>query len=169
MYVDWQVAEQVAVCPDNQLLQEVCEQWKQHQVTMIMVRDILMYMDRTLGSVSSQFLHNQYLRYVPQNKKMAVYDLGLWAFRETIARHGQVRDRLSKLLLENIRDERLGSLIDHNCMKCALYMLSELGIDSSNVYEEEFEVYFLKETSQIYRSESHLILSQNKCPDYLFS
>lgn len=56
---DWQVAEQVAVCPDNQLLQEVCEQWKQHQVTMIMVRDILMYMDRTLGSVSSQFLHNQ--------------------------------------------------------------------------------------------------------------
>ena len=56
---DWQVAEQVAVCPDNQLLQEVCEQWKQHQVTMIMVRDILMYMDRTLGAVSSQFLHNQ--------------------------------------------------------------------------------------------------------------
>ncbi len=164
---DWQVAEQVAVCPDNQLLQEVCEQWKQHQVTMIMVRDILMYMDRTLGSVSSQFLHNQYLRYVPQNKKMAVYDLGLWAFRETIARHGQVRDRLRKLLLENIRDERLGRLIDHNCMKCALYMLSELGIDSSNVYEEEFEVYFLKETCQFYRSESHLFLSQNTCPDYL--
>lgn len=47
------VAEQVAVSPDNQLLQEVCEQWKQHQVTMTMVRDILMYMDRTLGSVSS--------------------------------------------------------------------------------------------------------------------
>jgi len=164
---DWQVAEQVAVCPDNQLLQEVCEQWKQHQVTMIMVRDILMYMDRTLGSVSSQLLHNQYLRYVPQNKKMAVYDLGLWAFRETIARHGQVRDRLRKLLLENIRDERLGRLIDHNCMKCALYMLSELGIDSSNVYEEEFEVYFLKETCQFYRSESHLFLSQNTCPDYL--
>jgi cullin 3 len=49
----FQVAEQVAVSPDNQLLQEVCEQWKQHQVTMTMVRDILMYMDRTLGSVSS--------------------------------------------------------------------------------------------------------------------
>ena len=92
---------------------------------------------------------------------MAVYDLGLWAFRETIARHGQVRDRLRKLLLENIRDERLGRLIDHNCMKCALYMLSELGIDSSNVYEEEFEVYFLKDTCQFYRSESHLFLSQN--------
>ena len=93
----------------------------------------------------------------------------IWGYgpSEPIARHGQVRDRLRKLLLENIRDERLGRLIDHNCMKCALYIRSELGIDSSNVYEEEFEVYFLKETCQFYRSESHLFLSQNTCPDYL--
>lgn len=146
------VAEEVVLSSDDQLLCQICKQWKEHQVTMIMVRDILMYMDRT---------------YVPQNKKLTVYDLGLRAFRETIARHEKVRDRLRKLLLLNVREERLGRLIDHNCMRCALYMLAELGIDNSGIYEEDFEVYFLEDTCRFYRCESRLFLSQNSCPEYL--
>jgi cullin 3 len=145
------VAELVAASPDDQLLCRICEQWKEHQVTMVMVRDILMYMDRT---------------YVPQNKKMAVYDLGLRAFRETIARHELVRERLRLLLLENVRSERVGRLIDQTLMKSALYMLADLGIDSSSVYEEDFEFFFLQETRSFYRSESRLFLSKNSCPDY---
>lgn len=42
------VAELVAASPDEQLLCRISEEWKEHQVTMVMVRDILMYMDRTL-------------------------------------------------------------------------------------------------------------------------
>eukprot|EP00621_Florenciella_sp_RCC1693_P013664 CAMPEP_0182534416 /NCGR_PEP_ID=MMETSP1323-20130603/15711_1 /TAXON_ID=236787 /ORGANISM="Florenciella parvula, Strain RCC1693" /LENGTH=65 /DNA_ID=CAMNT_0024744433 /DNA_START=1 /DNA_END=194 /DNA_ORIENTATION=+ len=64
---------------------------------MMMVRDILMYMDRT---------------YVAQNKKVAVYDLGLIIFRDTVARHEQVKDRLRHILLENIANERSGQLIE---------------------------------------------------------
>jgi cullin 3 len=142
----------VAASPDEQLLERICEQWKEHQVTMVMVRDILMYMDRT---------------YVPQNNKMAVYDLGLRAFRETIACHELVRERLRLLLLENVRSERVGRLIDQTSMKCALYMLADLGIDSSSVYEEDFESYFLQETRSFYRSESRLFLSKNSCTEYL--
>lgn len=41
------VMEDVIRSPDDQLLSQVCVQWKEHQVTMVMVRDILMYMDRT--------------------------------------------------------------------------------------------------------------------------
>ena len=48
-----QVAEAVASSPDEQLLSQICEQWKEHQVTMVMVRDILMYMDRTRGAPGS--------------------------------------------------------------------------------------------------------------------
>mmetsp|Transcript_16532 Transcript_16532/g.56992 ORF Transcript_16532/g.56992 Transcript_16532/m.56992 type:complete len:163 (+) Transcript_16532:263-751(+) len=47
------VAEAVASSPDEQLLSQICEQWKEHQVTMVMVRDILMYMDRTRGAPGS--------------------------------------------------------------------------------------------------------------------
>jgi len=146
------VMEDVIRSPDDQLLSQVCVQWKEHQVTMVMVRDILMYMDRT---------------YVPQSKKMTVYDLGLWAFRETIVRHELVRERLRKLLLANIRSERLGQLIDHNSMRCALNMLTELGGDGSSIYEEDFELFFLEDTCRFYRCESRLFLSEHSCPDYL--
>ena len=98
---------------------------------------------------------------------MAVYDLGLRAFRETIACHELVRERLRLLLLENVRSERVGRLIDQTSMKCALYMLADLGIDSSSVYEEDFESYFLQETRSFYRSESRLFLSKNSCTEYL--
>jgi cullin 3 len=69
------VATTMAVCPDEQLLQELSARWGDHQVTMVMIRDILMYMDRT---------------YVTQQKKTAVYDLGLQIFRDSIARHDKV-------------------------------------------------------------------------------
>ena len=44
-----QVAKLVAMSSDDQLLSQMCKQWKAHQVTMVMVRDILMYMDRTFA------------------------------------------------------------------------------------------------------------------------
>lgn len=52
---------------------------------MQMVRDILMYMDRT---------------YVSSKKKMPVYEMGLVVFRDTVARHEKVKGRLQSLLLQ---------------------------------------------------------------------
>eukprot|EP00580_Thalassiosira_gravida_P017188 CAMPEP_0201657746 /NCGR_PEP_ID=MMETSP0494-20130426/875_1 /ASSEMBLY_ACC=CAM_ASM_000839 /TAXON_ID=420259 /ORGANISM="Thalassiosira gravida, Strain GMp14c1" /LENGTH=993 /DNA_ID=CAMNT_0048134639 /DNA_START=149 /DNA_END=3130 /DNA_ORIENTATION=- len=51
------------------LLEELTHCWKEHRITMVMVRDIFMYMDRT---------------YVPQHRKRPVYDLGLWLFRRVV-------------------------------------------------------------------------------------
>jgi len=51
------------------LLIEISKVWKEHRITMVMVRDIFMYMDRT---------------YVPQHRKRPVYDLGLWLFRRVV-------------------------------------------------------------------------------------
>lgn len=45
------VAKLVALSPDDQLLNHICQQWRDHQVTMVMIRDILMYMDRTHNSL----------------------------------------------------------------------------------------------------------------------
>ncbi|CAN0476801.1 unnamed protein product, partial [Hapterophycus canaliculatus] len=58
---------------------------------MQMVRDILMYMDRTFVSV---------------NKKMPVYEMGLVVFRDTVARHEKVKGRLQSLLLQVRRRAR---------------------------------------------------------------
>ena len=50
-------------------LSKLSNVWKEHRVTMVMVRDIFMYMDRT---------------YVQQNRKMTVYELGLFLFRRVV-------------------------------------------------------------------------------------
>eukprot|EP00569_Conticribra_weissflogii_P005587 CAMPEP_0171347236 /NCGR_PEP_ID=MMETSP0878-20121228/27306_1 /TAXON_ID=67004 /ORGANISM="Thalassiosira weissflogii, Strain CCMP1336" /LENGTH=1035 /DNA_ID=CAMNT_0011851199 /DNA_START=170 /DNA_END=3277 /DNA_ORIENTATION=- len=51
------------------LLEELSKSWTEHRITMVMVRDIFMYMDRT---------------YVPLHKRRPVYDLGLWLFRRVV-------------------------------------------------------------------------------------
>ncbi|CAM9902149.1 unnamed protein product, partial [Discosporangium mesarthrocarpum] len=85
------VGAAISAATDDQLLQELGAQWGDHKVTMQMVRDILMYMDRT---------------YVSKHKKMPVYDLGLVVFRETVARHERVKGRLQNLLLQVRERER---------------------------------------------------------------
>eukprot|EP00903_Cladosiphon_okamuranus_P018135 g16689.t1 len=146
------VGEKIAEATDDRLLHELSEQWGDHQVTMQMVRDILMYMDRT---------------YVSFNKKMPVYEMGLVVFRDTVARHEKVKGRLQTLLLQNIADERASRLIDRDLMKTSLSMLSGLGVDGVAVYEEDFENDFLATTRAFYRAESQEYIARNTCPAYM--
>jgi len=145
-------AARVSSKPDDQLLAELTAQWDDHKITMVMIRDILMYMDRT---------------YVMQRKKKPVYDLGLQIFLEQIARHADVKDRLRELLLRNIHSERTGEVVDRSQLKNILSMLQELGVQSICVYEQDFEGGFIKATEDFYRHESQDFISQNTCPDYM--
>eukprot|EP00543_Licmophora_paradoxa_P017706 CAMPEP_0202461442 /NCGR_PEP_ID=MMETSP1360-20130828/49427_1 /ASSEMBLY_ACC=CAM_ASM_000848 /TAXON_ID=515479 /ORGANISM="Licmophora paradoxa, Strain CCMP2313" /LENGTH=648 /DNA_ID=CAMNT_0049083485 /DNA_START=10 /DNA_END=1956 /DNA_ORIENTATION=+ len=121
---------------------------------MIMVRDILMYMDRT---------------YVPHQRRRPVYDLGLHLFRITVWEHPMVQPRVTELLLKAIANEREGMVTDDiSLLKANLGMLLELGqADYSNVYERDFEVLFLGTTQDFYAQESLTYLSQNTATDYV--
>ena len=46
-----------------------------------------------------------------------------------------MRDRLRSLLLDNIRREREGELVDKVLMKHSLAMLVDLGVEGTAVYE----------------------------------
>jgi len=146
------VSTAVATTPDERLLEEIADRWGDHQVTMNMVRDILMYMDRT---------------YVPQHNKTKVYDLGLQIFRDSIARHPLVKERLKVLLLANIKAEREGELVDRSLLRGTLSMLVDLGIEGTGVYEEDFERAFLETTRAFYRAESQDVISKNTCPVFM--
>jgi len=121
---------------------------------MIMVRDILMYMDRT---------------YIQQQRRRPVYQLGLHLFRLTVWEHPDVKDRARDLLIATIASERNGLLTDdRSVLKQTLGMLLELGqSDGSNVYEGDFETLFLAQTQEFYRIESQGYLSQNTASDYV--
>eukprot|EP00029_Vermamoeba_vermiformis_P007606 TRINITY_DN3335_c0_g1_i1.p1 TRINITY_DN3335_c0_g1~~TRINITY_DN3335_c0_g1_i1.p1 ORF type:complete len:736 (+),score=314.22 TRINITY_DN3335_c0_g1_i1:44-2251(+) len=146
------IAEKVASANDLKFLDALNEAWSDHKISMLMIRDILMYMDRV---------------YVTQSNVPSVYDLGLSLFRTNIARNPKIKDRLLKVLLANVQRERSGEVIARSLMKNVTQMLVDLGISNRAVYEEDFERQFLEASSQFYRVESQNFISENSCSDYM--
>jgi cullin 3 len=137
---------------DEKLLFVLLRAWEDHRATISMLRDVVMYMDRT---------------YVVQHKLTPVYEKGLSIFRETIIYNTLVRNNLQQLLLTNILNERNGELIDVPTMKGILYMFLELSIGNEKVYETEFERNFLTQTESYYRHESYEYITQHTCIEYV--
>ena len=119
---------------------------------MVMIRDILMYMDRT---------------FVKQTKKVPVYNMGLTKFYHNVARHTNVKERLQMLILSNIARERSGEQIDFVLVKNILFMLVDLGVNSRKVYQQDFERSFLMTSQTFYHEESLKYLTENTCPAYM--
>ena len=66
-------------------------------------------------------------------------------FRDKVVRYGGIGNHLRTTLLEMIMKERRGEVIDRLAVKNACQMLMLLGIETRNVYEEDFETHFLKQ------------------------
>lgn len=69
LLIYFQIREEVLRCMNNNFLQTLNQAWNDHQTSMVMIRDILMYMDRV---------------YVQQNEVDNVYNLGLIIFRDQV-------------------------------------------------------------------------------------
>ncbi|XP_059164141.1 cullin-3-B-like [Physella acuta] len=146
------VREDVLQALNNNFLQTLNAAWNDHQTSMVMIRDILMYMDRV---------------YVQQNNVENVYNLGLIIFRDQVVRHPSIRDHLRSTLLEMVAKERKGEVVDRGAVKNACQMLMVLGIDSRGVYEEDFEQPFLDQSADFYRLESQKFLAENSASVYI--
>eukprot|EP00981_Chlorochromonas_danica_P005296 scaffold1058_cov155-Ochromonas_danica.AAC.41 len=145
-------ADLVAGASHERLLDVMAQEWAAHTVAFNMIKDILMYMDRS---------------YCEQKKKPTVLNLAKELFRQVVVDHDQVGKRLRFVLLEQIALERSGCIIDRNLMKKLIEMLCSLGSSGVTVYEEEFETFFLIETEQFYHAESLQYISSNPCAEYI--
>lgn len=146
------VAASVSSAIEENFLPELRKSWNDHKTSMLMIRDILMYMDRV---------------FVVHNNTASVYDLGLGLFRDNIARNPKIKDRLSRTLLDMIHRERGGEVIDRGLVSSITHMLIDLGINSRSVYEEDFEKQFLETSAHFYRLESQDFIAANSCSDYM--
>ena len=146
------MGNEVAKVADPSLIESINSRWDYHTVTMNMIRDILMYMDRT---------------FVSSTHKTPIYDLGLTIFRDQVARHAKIQKRLLTQLLKNVQRERTGEVIQRDRMRKCLMMLVELGVQTREVYQQDFEQEFLKETQQFYSVEGQQNIAQDTCADYL--
>lgn len=82
-----------------------------------------------------------------------MYDLILINFfcSFQVVRYGCVRDHLRETLLGMVARERKGEVVDRSAIKNACQMLMLLGINSRQVYEEDFERPFLQQSAEFYR------------------
>ncbi|KAG8228590.1 hypothetical protein J437_LFUL009295 [Ladona fulva] len=151
-HLETKVREEVLKSLHNNFLQTLNTAWNDHQTSMVMIRDILMYMDRV---------------YVQQNDVDNVYNLGLIIFRDQVVRHGCIRDHLRETLLDVVMRERRGEVVDRIAIKNACQMLMVLGINTRHVYEMDFERPFLQQSAEFYRMESQKFLGENSASVYM--
>jgi len=143
------VAAAVAAASDEDFLPLLKDKWDKHRLSAIMIRDILMYMDRT---------------HVVAQKKVPVYERGLLIFRDEVCRNARIQGRLLAMLLEMVSKERSGEMVNRGLLKTVTGMLVEL---SREVYQKDFETPFLQATAQFYAGESNEYISQNSAADYM--
>ena len=125
------------------------KKWREHQKSMSMIRDILMYMDRI---------------YAPPNALEPVYDLGLSLWRDVVLRDEAINARVRDFLLSAIDAERRGERVDAGAVRAMTRMLMDVGED---VYVHDFETHLLHATAAFYRSESETLLGSCDCYAYL--
>ncbi len=152
VHLETNVRTEVVKSMNNNFLQTLNSAWSDHQTSMVMIRDILMYMDRV---------------YVQQNNCLNVYNLGLILFRDKVVRYGGISTHLQSTLLDMIMKERRGEVIDRLAVRNACQMLMMLGIDSRKVYEEDFESHFLRQSAEFYQIESQKFLEENSASVYI--
>ncbi|PWZ44518.1 Cullin-3A [Zea mays] len=130
-------------------LEEMQRKWNDYNKALKMIRDILMYMDRT---------------YIPTNKKAPVFDHGIELWRDTIVRSPTIQGRLSDMLVELIHIERTGDVINRGLMRTTTKMLMDLGL---SVYQDDFERPFLEVSASFYSGESQQLIECCACGEYL--
>jgi len=151
-HLETKVRADVLGALNNNFLATLNNAWNDHQTSMVMIRDILMYMDRV---------------YVQQNNCENVYNMGLGLFRDQVVRYGCIGPHLRTTMLDMIMKERHGEVIDRLAIKNACQMLMLLGIDSRSVYEEDFEHHFLEQSAEFYKVEGQKFLAENSASVYI--
>ncbi|CAF3406218.1 unnamed protein product [Rotaria socialis] len=146
------VREYVTDSLNNNFLATLNCAWNDHRTAMIMIRDILMYMDRV---------------YVSGQKLEPVFNLGVILFRDNVVRYSSIRDHLRQTLLDMVAKERRGELIEKSAVKNACQMLMSLGLDNRSVYADDFETPFLLQSAEFYRLESQKLLAENSASVYI--
>ena len=89
--------EKLLKCSDEDLLKKMNEIWKQVKLYIIMIKDILMYMDRN---------------YVPKMKLNSMDQLQTSQFKHYVVQNAQIRQKLIQKLLSEIEKERNGDIVE---------------------------------------------------------
>ncbi|KAJ7970970.1 Cullin [Quillaja saponaria] len=144
-----EISKSIESAQGELFLEELNKKWADHNKALQMIRDILMYMDRT---------------FIPSTHKTPVHDLGLNLWSDVVIHSSKSQARLLDTLLELVHRERDGEVINRGLMRNIIKMLMDLG---SSVYQDDFEKHFLHDSADFYHLESQQFIESCDCGDYL--
>ncbi|PLN74978.1 putative SCF ubiquitin ligase subunit CulC [Aspergillus taichungensis] len=131
------------------------ETWEDHQLSMGMITDVLMYMDRVV---------------VADHRKPSIYVASMALFRDIVLRSPvrpdtktTVADVLESTVLFLVQLERSGQIIERPLIRHCIYMLEGLyetitEEESSKLYLTSFEPAFLEASKTFYQKEGQRLV-----------
>ncbi|CAA7266848.1 unnamed protein product [Cyclocybe aegerita] len=140
---------------DDLLLTSLKAVWTRHINNMVRLGQILKYMDRV---------------YTQTAKVPATNDLGLQLFLKHIIRP-PIKENVMAAILNQIRHERNGYVIDRSTMKgCVdVYLSLEGDTHGATIYKLDLEPAVLKESETFYKREGEELLNSSTAPIFLQS
>lgn len=147
-------------CHKIEFLKSVSLRWEDHMLSMRMISDVLMYLDRV---------------YAKENHLPLIYDVGINLFRDNVIKfdNNKIGNRLNHLIVEEITANRNGLIIDFFLVKSIINMFESLIEDEKNIemgenyYLKYFEPFYLEKTNEYYQKKSEEIIEGNNGSSYL--
>ncbi|KAI1819455.1 Cullin [Xylaria intraflava] len=132
--------------------------WEKHNVSMNMIADVLMYLDRSR---------------MQEHFQPSIYTTGIGLFRNNILRANlgatgsnyQVFDILNATIIDQLNMEREGDVIDKALLRSCVSMFESLfetdaEVPQERLYLTTFEPYFLRTSREFYRAECEKLLRE---------
>lgn len=134
------IAKRLVDLPDDVIDEEITKVWDTEKYVIIMIKDILLYMDKN---------------FVPKQKNLdSVENLQTKVFKSTVVQNTVIKKKLVTRLLLQIEKERRGEMIQRQFIRKCIDMFIEVGGPNRKIYELEFENELIKQTRDFYRNES---------------
>lgn len=135
---------------DEFMLRELVKRWSNHKVMVRWLSRFFHYLDRY---------------FIARRSLPGLNEVGLTCFRDLVYKevHGKVR--LAVITL--IDKEREGEQIDRALLKNVLDIFVEIGMNSMEYYEGDFETEMLKDSGDYYSRKASSWILEDSCPDYM--
>uniref|UniRef100_A0AC34G4F6 Cullin N-terminal domain-containing protein n=1 Tax=Panagrolaimus sp. ES5 TaxID=591445 RepID=A0AC34G4F6_9BILA len=145
----------ILTADDNNLMHNLVRHWNDFSVSLVMIRDIVMYLDRV-------YVLQQKNNEIPQSKI-----LGIQLFRDIIFNNPTINARLKTELFKKIEYGRKCQNFEWASMKAVCDMLLSLSYENRIFFENEFENLFLQKTTEYYQILSKKLLAESNANEFV--
>ncbi|EEC69056.1 hypothetical protein OsI_37904 [Oryza sativa Indica Group] len=129
------------------LLKRLVDRWRNHKKIVISETRFFFYLDRY---------------YISRKSLVPLEQLNLCSFRDQV--YSELKDKITRTVVDMISDEREGKVIDHALLKDVLDVYVQIGL-GMECYKVDFENAFLESTRNYYSNKAQTLILEYNGPD----